>query len=101
MYVGLEVGAREIDGIAIDDAGLGVDAVDFDAAEPERVKSWTEQASAVAIDSPDRLSTGPHTPDKTLEIARKFRNARCAEIGLLKQYPATGQVGDTDWGARR
>lgn len=86
MYVGLDVGAREIHGIAIDDSGQVLDAIDFDAAEPEMVQSWAEPAKAVAIDSPDRLSTGPHSTDESLSISPKFRNARCAEIGLLKQY---------------
>lgn len=98
MYVGLDVGAREIHGIALGEDGEVMDVLEVDAAEPDRVQNWTAGANAIAIDSPDRLSTAPHGADKGLSIAQKFRNARCAEIGLLKLYqlqvPWTTPVGE-------
>lgn len=85
-YVGLDVGAREVHGIALGQHGELVDLLEVDAGEPDTVRNWAAGAKVIAIDSPDRLSTAPHGADGGLAIAPKFRNARCAEIGLLKIY---------------
>ncbi len=43
---------------------------------------------AIAIDAPDRLSTGPHVDDPDPTLRGKFRSARCSEVALLRAHYA-------------
>lgn len=78
--VGIDVGARRLDGVALDDEGRVLDTVALPASEIAAVVDWANGAAAVAVDAPDAWSTAPHGGDDRL--APKFRSARCAEIGL-------------------
>lgn len=77
---GIDVGARRLDAVALDEQGRVTDVRAFGAAEVAAVVAWAEGATAIAIDSPDRWSTAPHAVDTAL--SPKFRTARCGEIGL-------------------
>ena len=78
--VGIDVGARRLDGVALDGKGRVLDAVAFPAAELGALVAWAATARAVAVDAPDAWSAAPHADDEGL--APKFRSARCAEIAL-------------------
>ncbi|MDQ4133499.1 MAG: DUF429 domain-containing protein [Actinomycetota bacterium] len=56
----------------------------FEVGRRAELVDWASGAAAIAIDSPDRWSSGPHRDDDSL--APKFRTARCAEIGLGRQF---------------
>lgn len=78
--VGVDVGARRLDAVALDDEGRVVDTAAFSAVDVESLVTWAAKARTVAVDAPDAWSTAPHAGDESL--APKFRSARCAEIGL-------------------
>lgn len=80
--IGIDVGSRRLDAVALDEQARVVDVCAFAATDDAAVVAWAEGAAAIAIDSPDRWSTAPHATDATL--APKFRSARCAEIGLAR-----------------
>jgi len=86
FYVGLDVGGREIHGVALgaDNYVVGHLAVKPNAAD--RLLERAAGAAAIAIDSPDRLSSAPQGADPNPDIPPKFRKAGCAEFGLLKLY---------------
>jgi predicted nuclease with RNAse H fold len=77
---GIDVGARRLDAVAVDDEGRVLDSVVVPAADVEGLVAWVRGAGAVAVDAPDAWSTAPHAGDE--DLAPKFRSARCAEIGL-------------------
>ena len=78
--VGIDVGARLLDAVALDGEGGVVGAAVFSSADVEGLVAWAARARAVAVDAPDAWSTAPHADDEGL--APKFRSARCAEIAL-------------------
>jgi predicted nuclease with RNAse H fold len=78
--VGIDVGSRRLDAVALDGEGRVLGTVVFPAADVEGLVAWVTGAAAVAVDAPDTWSTAPHAGDEGL--APKFRSARCAEIGL-------------------
>ena len=78
--VGIDVGSRRLDAVALDGEGRVLGTVVFSAADVEGLVAWVTGAAAVAVDAPDTWSTAPHAGDEGL--APKFRSARCAEIGL-------------------
>jgi predicted nuclease with RNAse H fold len=81
--VGIDVGASTLHAVSLDArAGLHA-AVTFDATELDAVVTWAQAARAVAIDSPDRPSTGAHAGDGSL--SPKFQTARCAEVALGRE----------------
>jgi len=86
FYVGLDVGGREIHGVALgaDNYVVGHLAVKPNAAD--RLLERAAGAAAIAIDSPDRLSSAPQGADPNPDIPPKFCKAGCAETGLLKLY---------------
>jgi len=86
IYVGLDVGARKIHGVALRHDGYVAGHLEVEARAADMFLDWAAGASAIAIDSPDRLSTAPHGADPDPDIPMKFRKARCAEIGLLRLY---------------
>lgn len=78
--VGIDVGARRLDAVALDSGGRVLKTMVFTSADVEGLVAWTAGAGAVAVDAPDAWSTAPHADDEGLPP--KFRSARCAEIGL-------------------
>jgi hypothetical protein len=85
-YVGVDVGARRLHAVSLD-AGLHVTGASIvDARELDALVDWAGGATVVAIDAPDRPSTGAHADDSS--VARKFRSGRCAEVALGLQHGA-------------
>jgi len=82
--VGIDVGSRRLDAVALDGDARVVEAQAFAAVDVAGVVDWVGAAAAVCVDSPDRPSTAPHAGDMTLPP--KFRTARCAEIGLGRHF---------------
>lgn len=81
--VGIDVGSRLLHVAAV--AGsTSLETRLFEVGQLDALVGWASGASAIAIDAPDRWSSGPHRDDHSL--APKFRTARCAEIGLGRQY---------------
>jgi len=78
--VGMDVGARRLHAVALDDDGRVTDALTFGATDVRAVVAWAEGVTAIGIDAPDRWSTAPHADDASL--SPKFRTARCGEIAL-------------------
>jgi predicted nuclease with RNAse H fold len=65
---------------SVDDGGV--------IAPGDDVSTLVNGAAGVAIDAPDRPSTGPHAEDPDPTIPSKFRWARCSEVALLRaHYP--------------
>jgi predicted nuclease with RNAse H fold len=81
---GLDVGAKRVNGVVIDSSNSVVEARLLPTGRLEYVTDWAAEHDAIAIDSPDALSTGPHSDDSGL--APKFRTGRCAEIGLARNH---------------
>jgi len=82
--IGIDVGSRRLDAVALDGLGRVTDVGAFSADDAGAVVAWVGPAVAIAIDSPDCWSTAPHATDATL--SPKFRTARCAEIGLARGH---------------
>ncbi|MFN2606860.1 MAG: DUF429 domain-containing protein [Acidimicrobiales bacterium] len=82
--VGVDVGSRRVDAVALNDDGRVLGARVFPVADLDALLGWADGAAAVCVDSPDRWSTAPHAGD--LELAPKFRSARCGEIGLGRHF---------------
>ncbi len=83
-FVGIDVGVAAMHCVVLDgschmSAGQ---ALPSDAAT--ELKALTHDATAIAIDAPSSLSTGPHAGDE--ELAPKFRLARCCEIALGREH---------------
>ncbi len=78
--VGIDVGARRLDAVALASDGRVLATAVLAADDLAAVVDWTYGAAAVAVDAPDLWSTAPHADDEALPP--KFRSARCAEIGL-------------------
>jgi predicted nuclease with RNAse H fold len=83
-FVGIDVGSRWLDVVALDGHGRVVSSYRFAAGDSAAVVRSVEGADTIAVDSPDRWSAAPHAADTSLPP--KFRPARCAEIGLATQF---------------
>ena len=84
-FVGIDVGARRLHVVVLGDAGHVEDGCVLAATDWETVLAMCRGAECVAIDSPEKLSIAPHRGDTAVDgrtLSNKFRNARCAEIGL-------------------
>ena len=81
MYGGIDVGASLLHCAAIDAEGTVSEI--FVADSVSAAAAWAAGLIEVAVDAPDRLSTGPHADDA--EVSRKFRQARCGEIALGRE----------------
>jgi predicted nuclease with RNAse H fold len=82
--VGIDVGARRLHAVALDGGAAILGVAVFDSADVDELVGWASGAENVAIDSPDRWSTGPHSSEP--ELSPKFRTARCAEIALGRKH---------------
>ncbi len=83
MFVGIDVGARAIHAVAIEQSLELKAASVFAPAAVDELIELTRCAQCIAIDAPSALSTGPHLDDTSL--SPKFRSARCAEIALGRE----------------
>jgi predicted nuclease with RNAse H fold len=76
----MDVGTNAFHAVAIDENHSSVAGRVFAADELDAVVEWLAPARVVAIDAPDRPSTGAHLTDD--RVAEKFREGRCAEVAL-------------------
>jgi predicted nuclease with RNAse H fold len=83
-FVGIDVGARVLHCAALDVDGSIVDHATLPPADGAGVARWCGDAAVVAIDAPETPSTAPHSDD--VELAPKFRMARCGEIELGRRH---------------
>jgi predicted nuclease with RNAse H fold len=85
-FVGVDLGARAVQAVSLDESGKLAEAKLFAADEGDGVAAWAARAKVIAIDAPDRPSSGAHARDERL--APKFRQGRCAEaaLGLEHRY---------------
>jgi predicted nuclease with RNAse H fold len=56
----------------------------LEPSETDELRAWAADAEAVCVDAPASVSNGPHASDETL--SEKFRQARCAEIALGREF---------------
>lgn len=82
MFVGIDVGADRLHAAVIDEDARLVGGRLF--VEDSEAVEWAASARAIAIDAPASLSTAPHLED--MELGRKFRTGRCAEVGLGRSH---------------
>jgi predicted nuclease with RNAse H fold len=80
LVVGIDVGAHRLHCASLSDAGVVTDARVFAADATGDLIEWIAAATAIAVDAPAQLSRGRHQHD--LQLAPKFRVARCCEIAL-------------------
>jgi predicted nuclease with RNAse H fold len=67
----------------LDPSGRLSDSDVFDGEDVETLAERCASALAVAVDAPDRPSTGAHADDT--QVGKKFRTGRCAEVSLGRQ----------------
>jgi predicted nuclease with RNAse H fold len=79
-FAGIDIGARRVHCALVDAAGRILDCSTFDARDSSALVRCCSKAAVVAIDAPEAPSTSPHSD--RIELAPKFRAARCAEIEL-------------------
>src|SRR5436305_13323349 len=75
--IGVDVGAEKLHAVA-----LPLDVRVF--GDVGELAAWARGAGAIAVDAPAQLSTRPHADD--VELAPKFRAARCGEIALGREH---------------
>lgn len=81
-FGGIDVGADRVHCVRLREADITTRV--FGAGDIDAVLEWMDDAECIAIDSPDRLSTGKHEND--LELGAKFRSGRCAEVALGREH---------------
>ena len=79
-FVGIDLGAQAVQAVSLDESGNLADAKLFAADEGDDVADWAALAKVIAIDAPDRPSSGAHAGDERLPP--KFQRGRCAEAAL-------------------
>lgn len=79
-FVGIDLGTQAVQAVSLDESGDLADARLFAADESEDVARWAAHAKVIAIDAPDRPSSGAHADDERLPP--KFQRGRCAEAAL-------------------
>lgn len=80
IALGIDVGARALHCVGVDAAGHPVICELRDLAGIAALFERLSPGLVVAVDAPDRPSTGPHREDASLSA--KFRAARCGEVAL-------------------
>jgi predicted nuclease with RNAse H fold len=83
-FVGIDVGASAVHCVVLDHARRVVACRTLPAGASPELQALTEGATAIAIDAPSSLSSGPHADDGGL--SPKFRLARCCEIALGREH---------------
>jgi predicted nuclease with RNAse H fold len=79
-FVGVDLGAHAVQAVSLDERGNFADAKLFAAGERDDLAVWAAHAKVIAIDAPDRASSGAHAGDERLPP--KFQRGRCAEAAL-------------------
>src|SRR5437773_11684538 len=79
---GLDIAADRAHGVVIDSSFSVIETRLLPVDRLDYLVHWAAEHDAIAIDSPDAISTGPHIDD--FELSPKFRSGRCAEIGLAR-----------------
>src|ERR1700761_5500613 len=83
---GIDVGAKALHGVALDETHTVVACETFDAADPGAVAKRLSGAAVVAIDAPAGLRPAPHRDDPDEALSPKFGAARCAEVALGREH---------------
>lgn len=84
LVAGVDVGGSRIHAVVLDESVHVVESGLFPIDELEGAADWLARCAVVAIDSPDRPSLGARPEHADLGL--KFQTARCAEIGLGRQF---------------
>jgi predicted nuclease with RNAse H fold len=84
VWAGVDVGARRIHVVVIDDRSRVASADVVAALDTDRLRGLLGRIDGVAVDSPGAWSTAPHAGDES--VAPKFRLGRCGEIALGREY---------------
>lgn len=84
LVAGVDVGAHRIHAVILDQSMQLVESALFRTDGLEIAADWLARCAVVAIDSPDRPSTGARPEHADLGL--KFQTGRCAEVGLGRQY---------------
>jgi predicted nuclease with RNAse H fold len=84
IFTGIDVGADRLHAVAVDGELRVVRSAVFAALELPALVAWLGDSATIAIDAPAQLSTARHADDAML--SPKFRVARCAEIGLGRDF---------------
>lgn len=86
--IGVDLGAGALHVVALsmvrDPRPVVLDVATFDPATEREAFEAFCASPHIAIDAPDKLSSGPHVGDTRLSL--KFQTARCAEIALALQH---------------
>lgn len=83
MFVGIDVGADRLHCVAFDARRRAFGRA-YLPNELEHLCEWLAHAEVIAIDAPAQVSCRPHADDPL--ISQKFREARCAEIALGRDF---------------
>ncbi len=83
-FVGIDVGAAVLHCVVLDESRRVIDGRALPSDASPELAALAHGATAVAVDAPSSLSTGPHADDEGL--APKFRLARCCEIALGREH---------------
>lgn len=85
-FVGIDVGAAAVHCVVLDGSRRVLDGRALPSDASAELEALTRGATAIAIDAPSALSTGPHADDADAALAPKFRFARCCEIALGREH---------------
>jgi predicted nuclease with RNAse H fold len=83
-HSGIDVGVDRLHAVAVDEELRVVRSAVFAALELRALVDCLDDSAVIAIDAPAQLSTAPHADEEAL--SPKFRLARCAEIGLGRDF---------------
>jgi predicted nuclease with RNAse H fold len=83
-FVGIDVGGAAVHCVVLDESCRLIDGRVLPSEAWSKLEALAHGATAIAVDAPSSLSTGPHAADAGL--SRKFRLARCCEIALGREH---------------
>jgi predicted nuclease with RNAse H fold len=84
VSAGIDVGAQWVQCAVVDAAGRTLECGSLPAGDARALAGLCSSAEVVAIDAPEAPSTSPHAD--RIDLAPKFRAARCAEIELGRSH---------------
>jgi predicted nuclease with RNAse H fold len=85
--VGIDVGAKRLHVVVLDDRARVVESRSVPTDDVAAIAAWAAPAGAIAVDSPDRWSRGPHpTENGARTLPAKFAAARCGEVALARAH---------------
>lgn len=85
-FTGVDVGARRVDAISIDERGTVVSAATFSADRLGDLQTWLVGSAVIAIDAPESPGGIVRPEHLALGLGPKFLAARCAEIDLGRRF---------------